>query len=146
MRDRSAAYWFSVGDKVKVIDDVYKMNKNLNGRIGVVTETWEKCEVDPTCCCAEQVDTNMAVRVRFEDDDGLMSSANNTLFLEPFFFHYFAEEELEKVKEESENNQVAFDGLTCKAFKLDKLSKGQSKRSIYSYEPSVTDTSEEISN
>lgn len=45
MRDRSAAYWFSVGDKVKVIDDVYKMNNNLNGRIGVVTETWEKCEV-----------------------------------------------------------------------------------------------------
>lgn len=87
----------------------------------------------------------MAVRVRFEDDDGLMSSANNTLFLEPFFFHYFAEEELEEVKE-SENNQVAFDGLTCTAFKLDKLSKGQSKRSIYSYEPSVTDTSEEISN
>ena len=48
MRDASASYWFQVGDRVKVVDDVYKANINLLGRQGKVVETWEKCDVDPT--------------------------------------------------------------------------------------------------
>ena len=87
MRDSSASYWFRVGDTVRVTQDVYKANNiNLKNRVGTVQETWEKCEVDPTCCCAEQVDTNMSVRVMF-DDDGTLE-------------HYFAEEELIKVDRE----------------------------------------------
>jgi len=91
MRDRSASYWFDVGDTVKVVADVWAGSKannnqqNLKGRIGSVVQTWEKCDVDPTCCCAEQVDTNMAVRVAFGDDN------------EEKFVYYFAEDELKKV-------------------------------------------------
>lgn len=85
MRDSSAAYWFSVGDTVEVVEDVRKADKNLRGWKGRVVETWEKCDVDPTCCCAEQVDENMAVRVKFEAREGLQP-----------FFHYFAESELIK--------------------------------------------------
>ena len=40
------------GDKVKVVSSVMKGGFDLNGREGVVIETWEKCDVDPTCCCA----------------------------------------------------------------------------------------------
>ena len=83
MRDSSASYWFRAGDRVRVTHDVYKAELNLKDRVGTVQETWEKCEVDPTCCCAEQVDVNMAVRVMF-DSDGTLE-------------HYFAEEELIKV-------------------------------------------------
>ena len=93
MRDRSASYWFDVGDTVKVVADVWTGSKannnqqNLKGRIGSVVQTWEKCDVDPTCCCAEQVDTNMAVRVAFDKD------SDN----EEKFVYYFAEDELKKV-------------------------------------------------
>jgi hypothetical protein len=87
MRDSSVAYWFSVGDAVLVVEDVIKAKKNLRGWNGRVVETWEKCDVDPTCCCAEQVDTGMAVRVKFEPQ----GEPNE----EPFF-HYFAESELVK--------------------------------------------------
>jgi hypothetical protein len=62
MRDRSASYWFQVGDTVKVVDDVVKAGSNLRERQGVVVQTWEKCEVDPTCCCAEQVSSLMTDR------------------------------------------------------------------------------------
>jgi hypothetical protein len=87
MRDSSVAYWFSVGDSVQVVKDVFKAEKNLRGLRGKVVQTWEKCDVDPTCCCAEQVDTGMAVRVAFEPQ-----GEHNE---EPFF-HYFAESELIK--------------------------------------------------
>jgi len=56
MRDASASYWFQVGDSVRVMEDVQKAGVSLKGRVGTVCETWEKCDVDPTCCCAEQVD------------------------------------------------------------------------------------------
>lgn len=49
MRDRSSANWFNVGDSVRVVDDVMKAGTNLRGRVGTVIETWEKCDVDPTC-------------------------------------------------------------------------------------------------
>jgi len=77
MRDRSCSYWFTVGDTVEVVEDVWSgsgtARQNWKGRTGRVVETWEKCDVDPTCCCAEQVDTDMAVRVVFGeiiDNDG----------------------------------------------------------------------------
>lgn len=91
MRDRSSSYWFSVGQRVRVVEDVWRgssftspsistsistspsasQRENLKGRTGTVVETWEKCDVDPTCCCAEQVDTNMAVRVEFAVADAV---------------------------------------------------------------------------
>ena len=101
MRDRSSSYWFSVGDRVKVVDDVYTKTQNLKGRTGKVVETWEKCDVDPTCCCAEQVDTDMAVRVFFQntnqnenDTDNNCNDENND---DGTFYYHFAEEELVKV-------------------------------------------------
>ena len=49
MKDSSSVTWFSVGDRVKVItDSQFKKGVSLFGKHGVVKETWEKCEVDPT--------------------------------------------------------------------------------------------------
>ncbi|CAB9529723.1 expressed unknown protein [Seminavis robusta] len=95
MRDVSASYWFQVGDTVRVVaDDVKKAGVNLHNRMGTVVETWEKCDVDPTCCCAEQVDINMAVRVEFPGTEADPSAGTDDSF-----FFYFAEEELIKVTE-----------------------------------------------
>jgi hypothetical protein len=49
------------------------------------------------------VDINMAVRVEF-----------TSLSEEESYYHYFGEAELVKLP-------VAFDGMTCTAFKLDRL-------------------------
>eukprot|EP00956_Cyclotella_meneghiniana_P031067 scaffold80492_cov75-Cyclotella_meneghiniana.AAC.1 len=38
------------------------MGRNLKGLDGIVVETWEKCDVDPTCCCAEWVDEGLSVQ------------------------------------------------------------------------------------
>ena len=119
MRDRSSSYWFSVGDRVTVVGDVWtgggstaaasatndKNHTNLKGRIGTVVETWEKCDVDPTCCCAEQVDTDMAVRVLFNDDDDDGGGGTETdnekketaAGAASSFYYYFAEDELDKL-------------------------------------------------
>jgi hypothetical protein len=93
LHDRSATAWFTTGDSVVVTEDVMKSGENIRGSRGRVIETWEKCEVDPTCCCAEQVDRNMAVRVEFP------SSATSTVDATTFT-HYFAEAELLKVENE----------------------------------------------
>lgn len=98
MRDRSSANWFRVGDTVQVIaDHVEKSGINLQHRVGRVTETWEKCDVDPTCCCAEQVDLGMAIRVEFSGS--LIGNGHNGVGVDDdltgtSFSHYFAEEEL----------------------------------------------------
>lgn len=109
------------------------MGISLKGRNGEVVETWEKCEVDPTCCCAEQVDLGMAVRVRFQ------GSIENTDVTEGFFDHYFAEEELFKVAQKQQSatsESAAFDGLSCTAFKMNHLaSAGQKPRGQFSYDP-----------
>jgi hypothetical protein len=132
MRDASASYWFRVGDAVRVCESVVKSGVDLRGRAGIVQETWEKCDVDPTCCCAEQVDCNMAVRVEFpgtlEYDQRDKSDQSLT------FSHFFGEEELVKVTDPSselENqsmgvesarvDSIAFDGIGCAAFKLETL-------------------------
>lgn len=127
MRDASASYWFKVGDTVKVIDDVYKSQVNLKNRIGRVIETWEKCDVDPTCCCAEQVDIGMAVRVEFT---GTEANAND---VGSSFVHYFAEAELEK-EQTMTTDSVAFDGMTCTAFKLEHLKMGKQQQRLAEFE------------
>eukprot|EP01038_Epipyxis_sp_PR26KG_P008833 gene8833-11923_t len=59
MRDGStAAIYYQIGDKIKVIIDVWHYpseNNNFNSKHmeGVISNIWEKCEVDPHCCCAE---------------------------------------------------------------------------------------------
>jgi hypothetical protein len=130
MRDRSASYWFQVGDSVEVLDDVMKAGITLRGRQGIVQETWEKCDVDPTCCCAEQVDVGMAVRVKFQGSEADESDIGS-------FFHYFAEDELRQFfAQKSPINGTAFDGKGCTAFKLDQLRQaGQDPPRIASYEP-----------
>jgi hypothetical protein len=139
MRDLSASYWFSVGDSVKVVDDVSKAGVNLRNRQGTVVQTWEKCDVDPTCCCAEQVDLGMAVRVEFqgtEVDENVVGSS---------FYHYFAESELLQfqnqpvaVVDEEDAPPVAFDGMSCVAFKLDQLKMGQQAQRLAAFEASRT--------
>jgi hypothetical protein len=142
MRDLSASYWFQAGDAVKVVDDVMKAGSNLRERQGVVVQTWEKCDVDPTCCCAEQVDLGMAVRVEFQGSEQAADGEGS-------FDHYFAEEELIKqpkeetkvvIQDVSEDTQVAFDGMTCKAFKLDQLQLDKKPRKLASFEPSRADS------
>ena len=98
MRDASASYWFKVGDSVKVVDDVSKSGVNLRNRVGRVIETWEKCDVDPTCCCAEQVDIGMAVRVEFSGTE-LNAEAEGSSFK-----HYFAEAELETIQQQTKGD------------------------------------------
>jgi hypothetical protein len=117
MKDNSAAYWFTIGDIVTVVDDVVKAGYNLKGRQGKVLTTWEKCSVDPTCCCAEWVDTGMSIRVEFRGTE-------ETDIGEGSFMHYFAEEELLKVKENQAKigvDIVPFDGMSCKDFKLEQI-------------------------
>mmetsp|Transcript_19975 Transcript_19975/g.33973 ORF Transcript_19975/g.33973 Transcript_19975/m.33973 type:complete len:175 (+) Transcript_19975:140-664(+) len=59
MRDGStSAGYFQIGDKVTITTDVWhrpkgKENFSSKGLHGVIVDIWEKCEVDPHCCCAE---------------------------------------------------------------------------------------------
>mmetsp|Transcript_6750 Transcript_6750/g.14755 ORF Transcript_6750/g.14755 Transcript_6750/m.14755 type:complete len:197 (-) Transcript_6750:46-636(-) len=129
MRDASSANAFNIGDRVKVVDDVEKAGINLKGRVGIVKETWVKCDVDPTCCCAEFVDDAFAVHVTFETE----RQADEKITDEDTFVHYFAERELVEMKEDI-NTQVAFDGMSCKAFKLDKLQMGEQAQRIAAFE------------
>lgn len=59
MKDGStASTYVSVGSRVRVCKDVWHSplhasRFNANGLVGTVTSVWDKCEVDPHCCCAE---------------------------------------------------------------------------------------------
>lgn len=89
--DKTTTNWFGAGDTVVVVEDVYLKNgKNLKGTQGVVLETWESCDVDPACCCSEQVESDMAVRVNFSSGPG-----EETYDMEGLTY-YFAETELKK--------------------------------------------------
>lgn len=113
MRDLSSANVFQIGAKVKVVSSVIKAGVDLKGRIGIVQESWEKCEVDPTCCCAEFVDEHFAVMVKFDgpidSGDDIIGGNENVnvnatsllpiVGLDDHFTHYFAEEELLHVKD-----------------------------------------------
>jgi hypothetical protein len=151
MRDTSASYWFRPGDAVRVCAPVSKASVNLQGRVGVVLETWEKCDVDPTCCCAEQVDRGMAVHVEFPGGIGGGDFPSESA---SSFKHYFAEDELVKVEPGASPDDLGirfgmnddpsssvlkdttpFDGVGCVAFKLDKLQIESKERKIGSFEP-----------
>lgn len=140
MRDASASYWFRINDRVQVIDDFIKGGVSLRGMQGQVVETWEKCDVDPTCCCAEQVDTNMAVRVEFSAS--LLTDSTDE---SSSFFHYFAEDELVKVMDDAKiadaNSNQPFNGMSCTAFKLEQL-KSSRPRKIASFDPSQLNSDE----
>ena len=84
-----------MGDAVTVVEEVVKAGQSLRGLSGVVVETWEKCDVDPTCCCAEWVDEGLSIRVKFSAHEKVGSD----LFSTDYFFHYFAESELFTKKE-----------------------------------------------
>lgn len=60
----------------------------------------------------------------------------DSLLANDIFVHYFAESELEKYNEETNNAEAPFDGLSCTAFKLDKLKMGEQARRIASFEES----------
>eukprot|EP00814_Leptocylindrus_danicus_P002763 CAMPEP_0116024212 /NCGR_PEP_ID=MMETSP0321-20121206/12166_1 /TAXON_ID=163516 /ORGANISM="Leptocylindrus danicus var. danicus, Strain B650" /LENGTH=120 /DNA_ID=CAMNT_0003495867 /DNA_START=367 /DNA_END=729 /DNA_ORIENTATION=+ len=113
---------------------------DLIGSTGMVAESWSKCEVDPTCCCAEQVDLNMAVLVKF---DGYVPGGKNVPSGEAFT-HYFGEDELEKVKEEvllssekqDDEKDIPFDRMSCKAFKLQQLDMGAQAQRLKAFEES----------
>uniref|UniRef100_A0A7S0FRB8 Uncharacterized protein n=1 Tax=Minutocellus polymorphus TaxID=265543 RepID=A0A7S0FRB8_9STRA len=134
MKDNSSANVFNVGDRVRVVDDVAKAGTNLRGRVGTVKETWTKCEVDPTCCCAEFVDDGFAVHVSFDRD----ATTDGPITAEDTFVHYFAERELIEEKEENDAPPVAFDGMSCQAFKLNQLKMGEQAQRIAAYEASKT--------
>lgn len=83
MRDAStASIFFKIGDKVQVIRDVLHRPNSLPefssmGFQGVVCDVWEKCEVDPHCCCAELAfDAPVQVRFIGNNYDPLVDSWN----------------------------------------------------------------------
>lgn len=80
MRDSSSVTWLRVGDRVRVNEAIVAKGLPLKGRVGVVSDAWEKCEVDPHCCCAELAEEDAAVTVDFGN-----------------FTYYFAEHELDKL-------------------------------------------------
>lgn len=92
MRDGStAAVFFNVGDRVKIIRDVPVTNDqglrlSTLGMEGVISEIWEKCEVDPHCCCAEQ-----SFDAPFRVDFATMNSTSTSIS----FYGLFAEEEID---------------------------------------------------
>ena len=51
------------GAWVLVTDDVVSGGVKLKGMQGKVVYAWEKCEVDPTCCCAELSMEDASVQV-----------------------------------------------------------------------------------
>ena len=59
MKDSStASVYFSIGNKVRIVKDVFHTPHNMTsfsslGMEGVICSVWDKCEVDPFCCCAE---------------------------------------------------------------------------------------------
>jgi hypothetical protein len=74
---------FEVNDVVKVKSGIVLDGRDWSGMVGKVVSTWQKCDTDPACCCAELA-TDGAIRVDFTEDAS---------------YQYFAENELEKVEQ-----------------------------------------------
>ena len=111
---------------------------DLMGFTGMVAELWSKCEVDPTCCCAEQVGLNMAVLVKF---DGSVPGGKNVPSGKSFT-HYFGEDELEKSiisSEKQDDKDAPFDGLSCKAFKLKQLDMGGQAQRLKAFKENASE-------
>ena len=93
------------------------------------------------CCCAEWVDEGLSVQVKFN-----VTNEKDALLTNDIFVHYFAESELEEYKQNIERDHgnpllsgqiepsVPFDGLSCTAFKLDKLKIGKQAQRIAAFE------------
>ena len=70
MNDSStASVYFQIGNKVRIVKDVIHTPTNMTsfssyGMQGVVCNVWDKCEVDPFCCCAELA-YDAPIEVRF---------------------------------------------------------------------------------
>ncbi len=97
-----------------------------------------------SCCCAEWVDDGLSVHVKFIIPHENHEGDWNALIANDVFVHYFAEAELVKAEttdqkgmmniEEGDENSAPFDGLSCKAFKLDKLKMGEQAQRIAAFE------------
>jgi len=89
MRDGStASVFFKVGDRVRISKDVFITDNDgvrlsTRGMTGMITDIWEKCEIDPHCCCAEQA-FDAPFRVDF--------SSNSSLS----FYGLFSEDEIDR--------------------------------------------------
>lgn len=87
MRDGStASVFFKIGDVVRVSKDVFITDNSgvrlsTRGMTGTITDVWEKCAVDPHCCCAEQA-FDAPFRIDFPSNS---SSALYGLFAEDEF-------------------------------------------------------------
>lgn len=80
--DRSAITSFRVGDRVQVLG---------SQRVGRVSSVWEKCDVDPHCCCAELA-WDAPIGVQLDARPGPAEGA-----APPVPTAYFAEDELVKM-------------------------------------------------
>mmetsp|Transcript_18230 Transcript_18230/g.18295 ORF Transcript_18230/g.18295 Transcript_18230/m.18295 type:complete len:128 (+) Transcript_18230:89-472(+) len=95
MKDASTIGYFRIGDSVRIISDVPHRSQNgtsfcSNGFTGKVVEVWEKCEVDPHCCCAELAfDAPIQVQFTGEKVKQLMGSDE--------WCAHFALDEIEKL-------------------------------------------------
>ena len=99
MRDGStAAVYFQIGDRVKITEDVMHRPKDMpvfssKGLEGRIKDIWEKCEVDPHCCCAELA-TDAPIEVEFENDLYYGSGQNGGIWT-----GHFAADEIQKVSD-----------------------------------------------
>jgi hypothetical protein len=91
MKDGStASTYMTVGSRVRVCKDVWhnpvhSMRFNANGLVGTVTSIWDKCEVDPHCCCAELAH-EAPIEVSFATDpsNGAMGMTHSNLWKAQF--------------------------------------------------------------
>ena len=62
-----------------------------------MVQVWEKCEVDPACCCAELA-FDAPIEVRFEGDDYDETSS--------FWTAFFAVDEIESCERKASSNSA----------------------------------------
>lgn len=101
MRDGStASNYFSVGARVRVVKPVtHRPNAQSSesflslGKVGTVVGVWEKCEVDPHCCCAELA-FEAPIEVRFNDSDYDPAKS--------FWTAFYAVDEIENCRDDPE--------------------------------------------
>ena len=101
MRDHSTVTEFADQDRVEVTVELSARGSSLKGMVGTIASTWEKCEVDPTCCCAELGMEEASVEVVFHAPDAGERFDRFTLSDEErargSFSAYFSPEELSLV-------------------------------------------------
>jgi hypothetical protein len=89
------------GDRVEVTSDVHiKGGVNSIGMQGTVIDTWEICETDPACCCAELTDTGYEVTVKLDHSTSPTAPSGEQRQPLQRLVGYFNEDEVSVVKEE----------------------------------------------